>query len=96
MLKSNRISPVALGLTLGVFWGIYVLVMGLAAHFYSYGVGFVASMGVLYIGYEPSVPGSLVGGAIAFVDAFIGGIILAWLYNFFSCCCCKGKDSCKK
>ncbi|KTC86885.1 bacteriophage holin [Legionella brunensis] len=91
-MNKCKLSPVALGLSLGVLWGLSVLILGLIATYYSYGKPFVASMGALYIGYEPTVLGSLLGGLIAFIDSFIGGFLIAWLYNLFSCCCRK-KDS---
>ncbi|KTD72758.1 bacteriophage holin [Legionella tucsonensis] len=95
-MKGCKLSPVALGLALGVFWGITVFIMGLIAHYYAYGQAFVATMGTIYPGYEPSLMGSFLGGIIGFIDAFITGFLIAWLYNLFSCCkcvCCdKKKD----
>ncbi|WP_035918972.1 bacteriophage holin [Legionella fairfieldensis] len=84
-----KLHPLALGLALGVIWGISTLLMGLIATYYAYGKTFVAAMGSLYIGYEPSVSGSLIGGLIGFIDAFIGGVLVAWLYNLFAGCCHK-------
>ncbi|MDI9818984.1 MULTISPECIES: bacteriophage holin [unclassified Legionella] len=84
-----KLSPVALGLSLGILWGISVFIMGLIASYYAYGQPFVEALGALYIGYAPTILGSFIGGLIAFVDAFISGVILAWLYNFFAGCCGK-------
>ena len=41
----------------------------------------VTMIGRLYPGYTISPLGSLLGLLYGFVDAFIGGAILAWLYN---------------
>ncbi len=90
MVKCN-LSPIALGLAFGVLWGLSILLMGLLAHWFSYGEIFVTSMGALYVGYDTTILGSLIGGLIGFIDAFIGGCILAWLYNLFSHGCCKDK-----
>jgi len=87
-----RLKPVALGLALGVFWGVWMLLMGLLAYHFSYGRPFVEAMGTLYLGYEPSVMGSFIGGLIGFVDAFIAGLIVAWLYNGFVSCCCHADE----
>lgn len=87
-----KLSPLALGLAFGIIWGVSVLIMGLLASFYSYGTPFVTSVGVLYVGYEPTITGAIIGGLIGFIDAFIGGVILAWLYNFFAHCRCKKGD----
>ncbi|MDX2346582.1 MAG: bacteriophage holin [Legionella sp.] len=87
-----RLSPLAFGLSLGVIWGASVLVMGLLAFYLSYGTAFVSAMGVLYIGYESSIVGSIIGGVFGFIDAFVGGALIAWLYNCFSGCCKKSCD----
>jgi hypothetical protein len=87
-----RLSPLAFGLSLGVVWGVSVLIMGLLAFHFSYGTEFVSAMGVLYIGYESSIIGSLIGGLYGFIDALIGGALIAWLYNCFSGCCRKNCD----
>ncbi|MBA2656705.1 MAG: bacteriophage holin [Tatlockia sp.] len=85
MVRTNcKLNPLALGLSLGIFWGFSVLILGLIAHFIDYGTAIVNSMGVLYVGYGPSLIGSILGGLMGFIDAFIGGYILAWLYNIFA------------
>ncbi len=40
-----------------------------------------AVLSSLYIGYAPSFVGSVAGTVWAFADGFIGGVIVAWLYN---------------
>jgi len=86
MKNKCRLSPLALGLSLGVLWGVSLLIVGLLAHFASYGIEFVKTMNAIYIVYSPSILGSIVGGIIGFIDAFIGGVIIAWLYNLFGGC----------
>jgi len=44
-------------------------------------VGFVALLSGVYVGYNPTILGSLVGALWAFFDALIGGLLFAWLYN---------------
>ncbi|MFA5958963.1 MAG: bacteriophage holin [Tatlockia sp.] len=84
-----KLHPVALGMSLGIIWGVSILLMGLIAAYFSYGKTFVTAVGGLYIGYQPTIAGSFIGGLIGFIDAFIGGLIIAWLYNMFSCHECK-------
>ena len=91
-----KLSPLALGLAFGILWGISIFLMGLLAHFFSYGEVFVTSIGTLYIGYDTTIIGSIIGGIIGFVDGFIGAAILAWLYNFFAGCCKKEDEWEKK
>lgn len=88
-MNNCKLCPVALGLSLGVIWGVSVFFIGMVAHFYLYGRPFVEALGVLYIGYDPSIAGCVIGGLIGFLDAFLGGLIIAWLYNVFSNCTSK-------
>jgi hypothetical protein len=86
------LKPSALGMTIGLLWGLTVLLMGLAAHYYLVGQEFVTAVGTIYFGYGPTVAGSFLGGLIGFVHGFIKGAIFAWIYNcFVSCACCGNK-----
>ena len=82
-----RLSPMALGLALGVSWGLFVLILGILATFFAVGTPFVTTVGHVYVGYEASLIGSLIGALVAFVNSFIGGVIVALFYNFFAGCC---------
>ena len=88
-MTTCKISPFAFGLSLGVVWGAAVLVVGLLSHFFEYGTAFVTAMGVMYIGYEPSILGGFIGGLMGFIDAFVVGALIACLYNVFSSYCSK-------
>ncbi len=72
-MAKGRISPLALGMAMGVTWGVSVLLMGLIACYLMYGMAFVSAMGTVYTGYDASIAGSLMGGVIGFVDAFVVG-----------------------
>ena len=41
-------------------------------------------LGRIYIGYEVTPLGSVIGLVWGFVDGLIGGAIFAWLYNFIA------------
>ncbi len=84
-----KISPLAFGLSLGVVWGASILLMGVLAHFFEYGRAFVTAVGVVYVGYDPSLLGSFIGALFGFIDALVVGALIAWLYNCFSGCCKK-------
>jgi hypothetical protein len=92
-MNGCKLSPVGLGLACGILWGISLFIMGLLAYSYSYGRPFVEAMSALYLGFEPTVKGSIIGGIIGFIDAFIMGFLIAWLYNRFTCCSCCTKES---
>ena len=97
-MSGCKLSPVGLGMSLGVIWGLSLFLLGLLAYLCAYGQSFVSAVGSLYFGYEPSISGSILGGVIGFIDAFIKGFLIAWLYNKLNCCkaisCCKTDEKC--
>jgi hypothetical protein len=70
----------ALGVALGVLWAAYVFFAGIIAMF-NWGTELVNAFGSLYIGYDASVIGAIIGAVWAFSDGFIAGIVIAWVYN---------------
>ena len=79
-----RLHPVSFGLAFGILWGAATLLVGILAFAFGWGGPFVNVLGSLYVGYEPTILGSLVGGVWGLIDGFIGGFILAWLYNLLA------------
>ncbi len=78
----QKLDARALALSFGLCWGGAMLLVGWAATV-GWGVKFVEVMGSIYIGFEPSLTGALVGGIWGFVDGMLGGLIVALLYNLF-------------
>jgi hypothetical protein len=76
----NRIQPLALGIAIGVLAAVYIAFLAIAA-MNDWGVELIAPIASVYIGYEASVPGALIGAAWALVDGFIAGVVIAWIYN---------------
>ena len=76
----NKWSPNALGVAIGVLWAAYVLFCGITAMF-GWGVALVEALSSLYIGYSPSIPGAVIGAVWAFIDGYIAGVVIAWIYN---------------
>ena len=74
----------AFGLAVGIVWGVGMFVLGIIAMAFGYGDRFVEILSSLYIGYKATFLGSIVGAVWGFIDAGIGGIIVAWLYNKFA------------
>jgi len=46
-----------------------------------WGRAVVDVLGSLYLGFRPTLLGSVIGGAWAFVDGALAGVVVAWLYN---------------
>lgn len=79
-----KLSVKALGLSLGILWAASLVIMGIVAILVpDYGLNFVNAVGTKYIGYAATAPGIIIGAVWGFVDAGIGGVVLAWLYNKF-------------
>ncbi len=76
----QKCKPVALGVAIGVLWAIYVLCAGLVAMF-GWSAALVNVLSSLYIGYSASVIGAIIGGVWAFIDGFVAGVVIAWVYN---------------
>lgn len=87
-----RLSPVALGLALGSFGFLGVLIFGIAT-LLGVEVGFLHMMRNMHDGVEQTLAGFFVAALISFLVGFVRGFFIGWLYNLFAHCCCKGKGS---
>ena len=76
-----KINVKAFALACGITWGVAMLFLGIINIFCDWGSGIEEVMSTLYIGYSATVPGSIIGGIWGFIDAGIGGLLIAWLYN---------------
>jgi hypothetical protein len=85
----SKLSMLGLGIALGLTWAISTLILGLIAWHWGYGMEFVKVMGSMYMGFKPTLLGSIFGGLYGFVDGFIGGILIAFFYNLYVGCCHK-------
>ena len=82
-MDNGKINVMGLALAFGISCGFYAIFIGVTAWIFNWGNPIVAMLSSLYIGYKASLIGSIIGGLWAFVDGFIGGAIIAWLYNKF-------------
>ena len=76
----NKCQPLPLGIAIGVLWAIYVFSVGITAMF-GWGVALVETLASLYIGYGASIVVAIIGAIWAFVDGFVAGVVIAWIYN---------------
>jgi len=79
-----KLDVKAFGLACGIIWSIAMLSLGLLNTFSDWGAGLEGVMATLYIGYAPTLLGSIIGALWGFADAGIGGMAIAWLYNKFA------------
>lgn len=77
-IKGLNVFGVAIGI--GAAWAFMIFFAGIASIF-NWGLGFVTAMSSVYIGYGPSILGTLIGTFWGFIDGAIFGIIFAAIYN---------------
>ena len=79
----KSLSVLRFGLAVGTVWGLGVLLLGLLAMLSGWAVEIVRLISSGYLGYGATLLGSFIGALWAFVDGFIGGVLLAYFYNLF-------------
>ncbi|MFQ6102893.1 MAG: bacteriophage holin [Candidatus Glassbacteria bacterium] len=77
-----NLSPKAFGLALGILAGVAIFLATLWIAAMS-GGNHLIMLKQFYFGYSVSFVGALVGFVYAFIDGFIAGALIAWLYNKF-------------
>jgi hypothetical protein len=78
-----KLSVKGLALSLGILWGVGIFVLTWWIILIGGATGEPTFIGRVYIGYRINTLGSIIGLLWGFVDGFICGGILAWLYNLF-------------
>lgn len=76
-----KLNVKALGLALGIIWAAAAFLIGMWGSFYAPAGVMVDFMGQFYLGYATGFVGAIIGAVWGFLDAGIGGVIIAWLYN---------------
>ncbi|MDC0390748.1 bacteriophage holin [Candidatus Thioglobus sp.] len=79
---NSKLNEKALAISLGVLWSLAILslsIIAIMSENYLHNV--VEFFSSIYLGYSLSFTGILIGMVWAFIDAAIGGWLLAWLYN---------------
>lgn len=79
----NRLNVKALAVALGTSWALCILFAGWAAIF-GWSLQFVEVMASVYLGYDASFMGAIIGAFWGFVDGAIAGVIIAFVYNMIA------------
>ncbi|MBW2993599.1 bacteriophage holin [Candidatus Woesearchaeota archaeon] len=82
-MAKQKLDVLGLGLAIGIACAVYMFLIGLSAWLFGWGTGIVELISSLYLGFSATFAGSLIGAVWAFIDGFIAGVIIAWLYNKF-------------
>ncbi|NOZ12515.1 MAG: hypothetical protein GXO69_02565 [Acidobacteria bacterium] len=78
-----KLNVKAFALTAALVWGLGLFCLTWWVIAFDGATGEVTLIGHLYRGYSISPIGSFIGLAWALADGFVGGVVFAWLYNFF-------------
>lgn len=73
--------PRKLGLAGGIVMAVSLFICTVLAIYTGYSREALSLLPSVYPGYSISWPGAFIGLIYAFIDAFIGFYVLAWLYN---------------
>lgn len=91
---STKLSICSLGMAFGITWGFGVLLLGVLAWKFKYGILLLNLLSSMYLGYAATPKGILIGTLWALLDGFICGVFVAWIYNLCSKSCrCKNCQS---
>ena len=77
----KKLNATAFGLALGIIWAVFLFLIVILAMYANWGNAWVELIASVYRGVDVSWTGALISLPWAFVDAFIGGFLVAWLYN---------------
>lgn len=79
-----KLDAKAFALAVGILWSAGAFILGIASMMFNWGTSWLDLLSSCYIGYKPTLLGSIIGALWAFIDAGIGALIVAWLYNKFA------------
>ena len=95
--QNNKVCPMILALSLAVVWALSLTFLAWVCAGFGYGLPMVQLFGSVYLGYDASFVGGLIGFVWGFIDLFIGVWLVVFVYRFFRCVgqrCCASNESC--
>ncbi|MBS1266126.1 MAG: hypothetical protein MAG795_00091 [Candidatus Woesearchaeota archaeon] len=81
--RKTQIDLKAMALSCGIICGAYVFLIGILASF-GYGIAIVNLLSSLYLGFDATFVGALIGAIYAFIDGAVAALLFGWLYNNLS------------
>lgn len=79
-----KLNIKALGLASGIVWGLSIFLLTYWFIIVGQPGTTLVKLSAIYFGYSVTWYGAFVGLIWGFVDGFIGGALLAWVYNKFA------------
>ena len=81
--RKGELAVISFGLAVGVVWSAGVFLLAIATAFFEWGTVAAMMLSSLYVGYGPTFVGSIAGAVWGFVNGFLFGVAVAFVYNFF-------------
>ena len=81
LVNKEELNPVRVGLALAIVCTLYIFFLGVVAGLFGWGRALVRVFSSLYLGYDVTLEGLLIGMFWTFIDCFIAGYLFAWIYN---------------
>ncbi len=79
--KKQALNGQRVGLALGAVIALYLLFLALVSKYFGWGTPIVHLISSIYLGYDATLRGIVMGMLWGFLDFFIAGYIFAWVYN---------------
>ena len=79
-----KLNISAFALTFAIWWGVGIFLLTWWVIAFGGATSEPTFLARIYIGYEISPVGSVIGLVWGFIDALIAGAIFAWLYNLIA------------
>ena len=76
-----KLDSIRFGLAAGIVWGLGMVFLALLARLLDWGGPAVSLLSSVYLGFAATWAGLFIGAIWGFADGFIGGFLIAWLYN---------------
>lgn len=80
-MNSHKVYVHILGCAVGITWGLGLLLLGILGMLFGYGIDMITVLSSIYVGYAPTIGGTLLGVVWALIDGYIAGALFAWIYN---------------
>lgn len=80
----KKLNAIALGLATGIIWMVFSVLLVIVSMYTGFASVWVDIMVSIYPGSGPTWLGVLISLPWTFVDGFVGGFLIGWLYNKFA------------
>lgn len=84
---SSKLSICNLGAAIGMVSGLFMFALALCGMWFQVGHPLMEIYSSIYMGYDITFMGAIIGLIWGFVVGYIFGGLVAFFYNFFHCVC---------